>query len=170
MEGSRTILGIDLGNNNKEIVYLVNSFYFTIPFPWVLAVCNDVFIHCKALVCAVPVDHSIIGKVRVDLSPVLLQYCFYEASIVKHGISSNSQIGSHQFGHFPYGIFYQVKKSLINTYPSSIVSERQKPCFIQNSCAAICSIFTGAEILQAENSLCKYSIQSFTAFDPYPFL
>ena len=76
----------------------------------------------------------------------------------------NEKMGRYGF------VFCQVKKSLINTYPSSIVSERQKPCFIQNSCAAICSIFTGAEILQAENSLCKYSIQSFTAFDPYPFL
>ena len=170
MERGRPILGIDLCYDDEEIVCLVKGFYFTVPFPWVLAVCKDVFLYRKTLVSTVPVDHSVIGKIGTDLSPVLFQYCFYEASVIKHGISSNSQIGSHQFEHFPYGIFYQVKKSLINTYPSSIVSERQKPCFIQNSCAAICSIFTGAEILQAENSLCKYSIQSFTAFDPYPLL
>ena len=71
MEGSRAILGVDLCNNDEEIVCLTNGFYFTVPIPRVLAVCKDVFIHREALIGAVPVDHSVIGKKGADLSPVL---------------------------------------------------------------------------------------------------
>ena len=100
MERSRTILGIDLCYDDEEIVCLVNGFYFTVPFPWVRAVCNDVFIYRKALICAVPVDYSVIGKVGANLSPVLFQYCFYEASAIKHVGILNSQIDSHRLESF----------------------------------------------------------------------
>ena len=39
-------------------------FLFHRSISWVLAVCNYVFIHRKALICAVPVDHGVIGKIE----------------------------------------------------------------------------------------------------------
>jgi hypothetical protein len=90
MERSRAILGIDLCYDDEEIVCLVNGFYFTAPFPWVLAVCNYVFIYGKALICAVPVDHSVVNKPGAKRSPILFQYRIYEAGVIKHGVSLNS--------------------------------------------------------------------------------
>lgn len=65
MERSASILEIDTGSCNDQIVHPFYPFHLSIPFSRILAIRNDEFFYGKMLVCAMPVDK----RIRMEVCP-----------------------------------------------------------------------------------------------------
>ena len=84
MKVRRMIRRIDFYCRNIAIFYYVYSLDGSVPFTGIVTICSNILVYGELLIGTVPADYSIIGEIRPQRFPPLMQNIFPERLDIHH--------------------------------------------------------------------------------------